>query len=108
MWILLNLIPLQNRLVTKHALLCGTIGNNRRLRYVDVLTLIRLSLSFLDHSNRTRFITEAATHHFDGQVLILVLIINIHLVDGALLGIDAIVRLNFVIAVLNVIYRSIV
>ena len=70
-----------------------------------------MSLSFLYHANRTRFITEAVTHHFNGYLLVLMLIIHIHLVEGALLGIDAIGGLhllNVVLAVLNVVNWSIV
>ena len=107
--LLLNRISLHHWLFTKHAtLLCGTIGNNRRLRYVDILTLIRLSLSFLYHANRTRLITEAIAHHFYRKVLILVLIIYVHLVNGALLRTNAVIGLDLIIAILNVVDWSIV
>ena len=78
------------------------------MRYVDILTLIRLSLSFLYHANRTRLITEAIAHHFYRKVLILVLIIYVHLVDGALLRTDAVIGLDLIIAILNIVDWSIV
>ena len=77
-----------NWLFTENAiLLCSTVGNNRRLRNIYVLTLILLSLLFLNHPNLTRFITEAIGHQFWWHLL---LVVHIHLVDRALLGTDSI------------------